>query len=155
MKQNALVATDLSGPDAYTRVHQASEPDEYRSLRQWFASMRSYACASGVVLKKFRLTPLQYTAMLEIYTSSVNDGFTVGALAANLKTTHSATVELVNKLCKKGYVDRSRCLQDRRKVHLHLTAGGRAALDELISIDRQEFLSVLLQLDAVAEMGRR
>src|SRR5690606_8925277 len=41
----------------------------------------------------------------------------------------SNTTRLVNKLLTKGYVDRSQCPSNRRKVEILITHSGTAALD--------------------------
>lgn len=52
---------------------------------------------------------------------------TMSEVAQNLKITVGTLTTAINKLVKKGYVDRTRCEKDRRSVKIGLTRKGKLA----------------------------
>ncbi len=61
-----------------------------------------------------------------------NDGITQSKLAAAVRLERSSVVPLLDKLAKRGLVERRASTTDRRHNHLHLTEAGRALLAEAI-----------------------
>jgi DNA-binding MarR family transcriptional regulator len=62
-----------------------------------------------------------------------NDGITQSKLAAAVRLERSSVVPLLDKLAKRGLVERRASTTDRRHNHLHLTDAGRALLAEAIA----------------------
>lgn len=52
---------------------------------------------------------------------------TMSEVAQNLKITVGTLTTAINKLVKKGYVERNRCEEDRRSVKIKLTRKGKLA----------------------------
>lgn len=63
--------------------------------------------------------------MLEAVSKDSEQGRSISALAADLKITPSSVTVAVNKLVKKGYVEKIRSEQDGRQVFVKLTKLGR------------------------------
>lgn len=63
--------------------------------------------------------------MLEAASKNEEQGRSISALAADLKITLSSVTIAVNKLVKKGYVEKIRSEQDGRQVFVKLTKLGR------------------------------
>jgi DNA-binding MarR family transcriptional regulator len=63
---------------------------------------------------------------------------TIGELAARMYLKHHTTVELIDRLEKRGYVRRTTGTKDRRQVLVHLTHSGAAILRSLSLAHRQE-----------------
>ena len=61
-----------------------------------------------------------------------NDGITQSKLAAAVRLERSSVVPLLDKLAKRGLVERRASTTDRRHNHLHLTDAGRELLVEAI-----------------------
>lgn len=61
-----------------------------------------------------------------------NDGITQSKLAAAVSLERSSVVPLLDKLARRGLVERRASTTDRRHNHLHLTDAGRALLAEAI-----------------------
>ncbi len=61
-----------------------------------------------------------------------NDGITQSKLAAAVRLERSSVVPLLDKLAKRGLVERRASTTDRRHNHLHLTDAGRELLAEAI-----------------------
>jgi DNA-binding MarR family transcriptional regulator len=65
----------------------------------------------------------------------------IAYLAERLQIQHHSTVELVDRMAKKGLITRSRGDQDRREVYVQLTARGDRILGELTKDMRAELRS--------------
>ncbi len=61
-----------------------------------------------------------------------NDGITQSKLATAVRLNRSSVVPLLDKLAKRGLVERRASTTDRRHNHLHLTDVGRELLAEAI-----------------------
>ena len=61
-----------------------------------------------------------------------NDGITQSKLAAAVRLDHSSVVPMLDKLAKRGLVERRASTTDRRHKHLHLTDAGRELLVDAI-----------------------
>jgi len=59
-----------------------------------------------------------------------NDGITQSKLAAAVRLDHSSVVPMLDKLARRGLVERRASTTDRRHKHLHLTDAGRELLAE-------------------------
>jgi DNA-binding MarR family transcriptional regulator len=58
---------------------------------------------------------------------------TAGELTQRSRVSPGATTQRVQRLEREGYVERVRDEHDRRTVHVHLTPGGSAKLDEVFA----------------------
>lgn len=68
-----------------------------------------------------------------------NDGITQSKLAAAVRLNRSSVVPLLDKLAKRGLVERRASTTDRRHNHLHLTDAGRALMaDAIIRAEQHE-----------------
>ena len=63
---------------------------------------------------------------------------TIGQLADHLILRHHSAVGLVDRLEERGLVERVRGAEDRRQVHVRLTAEGSQILHRLSRIHREE-----------------
>lgn len=119
---------------------------ETQDLTIWLAAWRAYTSANRMMLRQFGVTAQQYAALIEIHCSNDPHGLSIGELAAALHIGHNTAVQLVNKLCKKEYANRSRHEFDRRVAHLKLTVSGRATLGDLLRIHHREFRNIRPEL---------
>lgn len=83
----------------------------------------------GARLKEIDVTPAIFS-VLEVLKE--NDGITQSKLAAAVRLERSSVVPLLDKLARRGLVERRASTTDRRHNHLHLTEAGRALLDEAL-----------------------
>jgi DNA-binding MarR family transcriptional regulator len=81
----------------------------------------------GRQLGEIDVTPAIFS-VLEVLQK--NDGITQSRLAAAVSLDRSSVVPLLDKLAKRGLVERQASTTDRRHNHLHLTAAGRKLLAE-------------------------
>lgn len=75
-----------------------------------------------IEMQAFDLTALQWRPLMYIHTNKVN---TAAALAKESCMDTGATTRMLDRLQKKGLLNRKRCSQDRRVVHLELTEEGQ------------------------------
>lgn len=116
---------------------------DYRALSEFRYLLRSFLEFSSDAARRVGLTPRQHQALLAIKGFAEDRPVAVGDLAERLRIRHHSAVELVDRLCEAGLIERVQDTQDQRRVLLALTertdellAGLSAAhLDELSRIE--------------------
>lgn len=83
----------------------------------------------GHALGEIEVTPAIFS-VLEVLQQ--NDGITQSKLAATVRLERSSMVPMLDKLARRGLVERRTSTTDRRHNHLHLTDAGRELLAEAI-----------------------
>ena len=111
---------------------------EYRALGGFRYQIRRFLHFSEQAARAEGLEPQQHQLMLAIRVLNGPDGPTMGELAEYLLIRHHSAVELVDRLAKRGLVERVRGQDDRRQVRVRLTAEGRDKLKWLSSAHRAE-----------------
>ena len=129
-----------------------------QSLRRIFKAIQQY---SEDVLKEFGVTGPQLWALRVIYTEGQ---LSMGKLSERMYLHMSTVSGIVDRLEKKGYVERKRDVADRRVVKISLTKTGKklvqkapeAAQGKLLhgleSLSRQEVLTIFSSLEKVVRM---
>lgn len=122
----------ISGRDIIedTMHHAEPEPD-YRALSDFRYSIRRFLRFSSEAAAEAGLEPQQHQLMLAIKAMDGEGPATVGALADRLLIRHHSCVGLIDRLLKKGYVERQRDEKDRRRVIVTLTPAGEQVLHDL------------------------
>ena len=109
---------------------------DYRSLGDFRAELRQFLAFSEAQARRAGLTPQQHQLLLAVRASA--SAPLVGALAERLVLRHHSTVELVDRLERRGLVRRVRAEADRRRAQVHLTARGGRVLARLTLAHRDE-----------------
>jgi DNA-binding MarR family transcriptional regulator len=65
------------------------------------------------------------------------DGLTQRQLSQRVGSMEQTTVEQLKNMERRGYIQRRRSLDDRRKIHVHLTESGRALKNQLLPFARE------------------
>jgi DNA-binding MarR family transcriptional regulator len=60
------------------------------------------------------------------------DGLTQRQLSQRVSAMEQTTVEQLKNMERRGYIERRRSVDDRRKIHVHLTASGLALKNQLL-----------------------
>ena len=133
----------------------------------WFSVtrlIRNSPLPSGQLAEKYDLTQPQ---MFTLWQLKENGPMTMGELSETISVTHGVATRMVDRLVKKGMVERHRDEKDRRVVLISLTGKGARATQEvfddvLSSIrgafknvpqhDREEFLALLGRIEE-AQIG--
>jgi DNA-binding MarR family transcriptional regulator len=132
------------------------DEEQYRGLAGFRFALRQFIAASETISRAAGVTQQQYQAMLAIKTWPY-ENMSMKDLAEQLLLSHHAAVQLVDRLAKAELAERRPSTEDRRSVHLDLTARGAEVLDELAAMhltemQRQEpmLMSSLRRLKRIA-----
>ena len=108
------------------------QPLTYRPLESVGYMMRNVNVSLNKMIdaqmQKYDLTAMQWRPLLFIYFGKVK---TAAALAKESCMDTGATTRMLDRLQKKGLVERKRCDQDRRVVHLALTEEGLQVCEKI------------------------
>jgi DNA-binding MarR family transcriptional regulator len=101
---------------------------EYRALAEFRYQIRRFLRFSEEAARLAGVEPQQHQLLLAV--KGLPDGArgTISEIAERLQIQHHSTVELVDRLVKRGYVQRRRDGADRRQVLLEVTAKGEKIL---------------------------
>ena len=104
--------------------------------------LRQFLRFSEDVTHQHGVTPLQYQLMLQIQGYPGRSWATVVELAERLQSKHHGVVSLVSRCETAGWVRRVASRDDKRRVEVHLTSQGRACLERLARLHREELRSL-------------
>ncbi|MDA3960252.1 MAG: MarR family winged helix-turn-helix transcriptional regulator [Planctomycetota bacterium] len=89
--------------------------------------MRTFA---QMLKEQAELTPVQYN-VLRIVRGAGDEGRTCGEIAERLVTADPDVTRLLDRMVKRGWIERRRCKHDRRVVRSYIAAPGSALIDQL------------------------
>jgi DNA-binding MarR family transcriptional regulator len=104
---------------------------DYQALAEFRYQMRRILRLSEDAAHAVDLEPQQHQLLLAIKGLPEGRLATVGELAERLQLRHHSTVELVDRLAKRGLVERQRDEEDQRRVIVGLTEQGETVLHSL------------------------
>jgi DNA-binding MarR family transcriptional regulator len=104
---------------------------DYRALAEFRYQMRRILRLSEDAAHAVDLEPQQHQLLLAIKGLPEGRKATVGELAERLQLRHHSTVELVDRMAKRGLVERQRDDEDQRRVIVGLTEQGETVLHSL------------------------
>jgi DNA-binding MarR family transcriptional regulator len=110
----------------------------YRAMAEFRYQIRRFLRFSEQAARAAGLEPQQYQLLLALKGMGDDNAHRIGAIAERLQIQHHSTVELVDRLSRRGLVRRRRSSEDRREVLLDLTAKGEKLLQELALHHRAE-----------------
>jgi DNA-binding MarR family transcriptional regulator len=120
-----------------TSVGEIQDKD-YRALAEFRYQIRCFLRFSEQAARDAGLEPQQHQLLLAIKGLPEDTRATIGEMAERLQVQHHSMVELVDRMVKRGYVQRKRGPEDRREVLLQLTAKGERTLRELSAHHQEE-----------------
>jgi DNA-binding MarR family transcriptional regulator len=80
-------------------------------------------------LKPFRITNQQYNILRIL--KGANDAVTVNTVKERMIEKSPNATRLMDKLCDKGLIERTRCENDRRVVYVKISEKGQKLLDKI------------------------
>jgi DNA-binding MarR family transcriptional regulator len=122
-------------------VDQEISLSQYQSLAEFRYQLRRFLHFSEQAARSVGLEPQQHQLLLALKGLPQGRPATVGELAERLQIQHHSTVELINRMVEKNFLERSRDENDQRKVIIHLTPYGEEILRKLSLIHRTELRS--------------
>lgn len=105
--------------------------ETYRALADFRYQIRRFLRVSEEAARKAGLEPQHHQLMLALKGIPPGEEPRIAYLAERLQIRHHSGVELVDRLEKKGLIQRSRGERDRREVHVELTRRGERILRQL------------------------
>jgi DNA-binding MarR family transcriptional regulator len=111
---------------------------EYRALAEFRYQIRRFLRFSEEQARASGLEPRQHQLLLAIKGLPPDAKATVGEISSRLQLRHHSTVELINRLARRGFITRVRGEADRREVLIELTRSGEALLRRLTVAHREE-----------------
>ena len=108
----------------------AAQPN-YRAMAEFRYQIRKFLRFSEHAAREGGMEPQHYQLMLAIKGLPDNLRPRIGDIAERLQIQHHSTVELVDRLSRRGLVRRKRSDKDRREVLLELTSRGERELQEM------------------------
>lgn len=107
------------------------KPSDYQALAEFRYQVRRYVHVSEQAARAAGIEPRQHQLLLAIRGIPAGEEPRIAYLAERLQVQHHSAVELVDRMVKKGLIARARAANDRREVHVQLTASGERVLAEL------------------------
>lgn len=103
----------------------------YKLMAEFRYQIRRFLRFSEDTARAGGLEPQQYQFMLALKGLTADVRPRVGEIAERLQIQHHSTVELVDRLARRGLIKRRRSDSDRREVILELTPRGDKVVQEL------------------------
>ncbi len=104
---------------------------DYRALSEFRYQIRRFMRFSEQMARSAGLEPQQHQLLLAIKGLPESRKAAIGELAERLQIQHHSTVELVDRMMERGFVERTRDEADQRRVIVHLTEQGEEILRRL------------------------
>jgi len=105
---------------------------EYQALAQFRFLIRRYLNNGEKAARSVGLEPQQYVGLLALRGLPPEQEPTIRSLAERLQIQHHSTVELVDRMEKRGLFRRVRSRRDRRQVYVYVTPRGEKLLSRLV-----------------------
>jgi len=114
---------------------------DYQALAEFRYQLRRFLRFSEQTTRELGLEPQQHQLMLTLKGLPLGRNATIGDLAERLQLRHHSTVELIDRLAERGFIERSRDETDQRRVLVNLTPYGEEVLQKLSVLHRTELQS--------------
>lgn len=105
-------------------------PSQFAALAEFRHQIRKFLHFSEQAARASGLEPQQHQLLLALK-GRREETPTIGYLAERLQIRHHSTVELVDRMCERGWVRRMPSPDDKRCVMVELTKSGDAVLRKL------------------------
>ncbi|HEY6411095.1 MAG TPA: MarR family transcriptional regulator [Ktedonobacteraceae bacterium] len=115
---------------------------EYQTLAEFRYQLRRFLRFSEQTARTAGLEPQQHQLLLAVKGLPQGMKATIGTLAERLQLAHHSTVELIDRLVERGFVQRCRDEADQRRVLVNLTPQGEEMLRKLSLAHQTELRSV-------------
>jgi DNA-binding MarR family transcriptional regulator len=104
---------------------------EYRALAEFRYQLRRFLHFSEQEARTAGLEPQQHQLLLAVRGLPPGKMASVGELAERLQLQHHSTVELIDRMVRRGLLERQRDPNDQRRVLIYLTRNGDVLLKRL------------------------
>lgn len=111
---------------------------DYRALAAFRHEVRKFLAFSEAAARAAGIEPQQHQLLLAVRGLPPSLRPTIGTIAERLCIQHHTAVALVDKLEARAFIARERSDEDRREVLLEVTPLGKAVLERLSSLHREQ-----------------
>ncbi len=111
---------------------------DYETLAEFRYLLRRFGAFSEEAAREAGLTAQQHQALLAVKGFPGREAVAIGELADRLNLKHHSVVGLVDRLMRRGLIQRQQDAEDRRKVMVALTPQAEALLLQLSLAHRAE-----------------
>lgn len=125
---------------------------QYERIADFRYQLRKYLRFSEEIIKRERITPLQYLLLLQVKGFPGRDWATIGELAERLQASHHGAVALVDRCQKQGLVARVQNPDDRREIQVRLKPKGEKCLARLAGLHRKQLIAIRGRLN-IPDLG--
>ena len=146
-----MTARGFSGNYSGVPVRTKITRTQYETLAEFRYALRKFLHFSETAAEAVGVTPQQHQAMLAIKGFPGRDRVTMGELAERLQVRHHSAVGLADRLVAEDYIRRVTDPNDRRLVHLALTARGEGVLEQLSATHREQLRRIGPQINRLLE----
>src|SRR2546428_4818950 len=113
-------------------MSRSTSTAEYQALAQCGFVIRRYLNSGERAARWVGIEPQQYLGLLALRGLPPEQEPTIRSLAERLQIQHHSTVELVDRMEKRGLFRRERSRRDRRQVYVYVTPRGEKLLSRLV-----------------------
>lgn len=124
---------------------------QYEALAAFRFALRRFLRFSEDAATAAGITPQQHQALLAIKGFPGRDHVTVGELAERLQIRHHSAVGLIDRLVAEKYVARDPSDDDRRHVHIRLSARGEGILEKLSASHSEQLRHIAPGLNSLLQ----
>lgn len=114
---------------------------DYRALAEFRYQIRRFLRLSEDAARQAGLEPQQHQLLLALKGATPGPAPTIGWLAERLQLQHHSVVGLVDRLVRRGLIERHRDPADQRRARVTLTAEGEEVLHGLSLFHQREIRS--------------
>jgi len=125
---------------------RGSVSPNYKAMAEFRHQIRRFLRFSEETARAGGLEPQQYQLLLTLKGMDGDVVPKIGEIAQRLQIQHHSTVELVDRLVRRGLIRRRRSDSDRRQVILELTPRGDKVLQDLALRHWSEYRSMAPEL---------
>ena len=111
--------------------------DEFRMQADFRFHLRRFLKLSEDNARSLGLEANQFQLLLAVKSDGLDGGPTITQLSRRLLVGTNSVVELVDRLEKKGVIERFQQGKDKRKVFLRLTKRGEELVQEIAALNRE------------------
>jgi DNA-binding MarR family transcriptional regulator len=127
-------------------------PSDYRAIAEFRYQIRRFLRFSEEAARTAGLAPQQHQLLLAVKGMSDGHAARISDLADRMQIQHHSAVELVDRLAARGLVNRALAEDDRREVHVQLTARGENILRVLTLHHKNELRQAAPALVSALQM---
>jgi DNA-binding MarR family transcriptional regulator len=131
-----ICSSDASVP--WMPARKPISKSQYETLAAFRFALRKFLRFSEDAASAAGITPQQHQALLAIKGFPGRDHVSVSELADRLQIRHHSAVGLLDRLVAEKLVSRTASPEDRRRVHIRLTARGEKILGDLAADHREQ-----------------